>query len=114
LGVDVALSPICLDEILERGAVYKGRPVDRIQFCFSGGELKLELESPDMALPSLTPKQQAILQVVDEMAIGDVLSYDEIATLAGYSNSSDLREYVQRLFEAGRLSRDRRGWRRVK
>lgn len=106
--------PVCLDEILERGAVYKGRSVGRIQFFFAGGEVKLELDATELAVPMLTPKQQAILQVIDEMAIGDVLSHDEIATRAGYSNSSDLREYVQRLFEAGRLRTDRRGWKRVK
>lgn len=106
--------PVCLDDILERGAIYKGRSVDRIQFCFVGGEMKLELDSPAFDAPVLTPKQQAILQVIDEMGIGDVLSHDEIATRAGYANSSDLREYVQRLFEAGRLRADRRGWKRVK
>jgi alkylated DNA nucleotide flippase Atl1 len=71
-------------------------------------------DSDDCPADDLTPKDKAVLQVIDEMAVGSVLSNDQIAQAAGYANSGKLRTFMKTLAIAGRLKPHRYGWERVK
>jgi hypothetical protein len=50
-----------------------------------------------------TPMQAAVLTVVNEMKVGEELSYDEIADKAGYANTGHLRAYLKELEATGRV-----------
>lgn len=68
--------------------------------------------SPDV--PALTPMEQAVVQVIEEMRPGTVLSFDEIASRSGFSNSDSLREFVRKVAAVGgRLVKAHRGWERT-
>ena len=109
-------TPIDLRDVLVAGATLAGDPVLWIACKLkSGKEFKMRLtvieqvqqEQPEMVQgdsPELTDKQRAVLQVIEQkMRIGDALSVDKIAQLAGYANSSDLRNFIKTLQLAGRL-----------
>ena len=108
-----------LESCLTAGAMFYGTSVKSVLIELADGRTqRLELPvSPvveDDPADDLTPKQKAILQVIDEMKIGDVLSNEQVATNAGYSCSSDLRSFVKSVAMAGRLKPHRYGWERVK
>jgi len=109
---------LSLDALSQFGAVYFGVEVRAVKLSLADGRVqRLELptaELDDEPDHELTPKQSAILTVVDEMKVGEVLGYEAIASKAGYSASMDLRDFVRQLAMAGRLVKDRGGWKRVK
>lgn len=109
-------TPIDLRDVLIDGATLAGDPVLWIACKLkSGKEFKMKLatselpqqEQPEMVQgesPELTDKQRAVLQVIEQkMKVGDALSVEKIAQLAGYANSSDLRNFIKILQLAGRL-----------
>lgn len=119
IGDKAERGSVSLDSLPQFGATFYGVEVRSVKLILADGRVqRLDLPSvednEDPPEQSLTPKQSAILTVVDEMQIGEVLGYEAIAERAGYSASLDLRDFVRQLVIAGRLVKDRQGWKRAK
>ena len=109
---------LTLDALSQFGAVYYGVAVLSVKLSLADGrvqrlELPLAVEDEEDNR-TLTPKQSAILTVIDEMKVGEVLGYEGIASKAGYAASMDLRDLAQQLTMACRLVKKRHRWKGVK
>lgn len=118
-------TPIDLRDVLITGATVGGVRVVRIVCELEdGGKVSRVFglrdqsheEHPDMVQTEgneLTDKQRAVLQVIDKMKVGDVLSTQEIARRSGYGNTGDLRNYLKILQVAGKLLGTNQGQKRL-
>lgn len=64
----------------------------------------------------LTPMQQDVVQAIDEMPVGTVLSYAALADKAGCNNSGPFREFVKDYAKATRRIAPHprgRGWEKI-
>ncbi len=120
LGADAVppQSPPDLYGLIRTGAVFAGLVVTELKLTLADGRVqKLQLPPPpdraDDDAADLSPMKREVVQVVDEMGVGEVLSFEQIAEKAGYSNSDYLRVFVRSLETAGRLRRVRNGWEKV-
>lgn len=63
----------------------------------------------------LTPMQRDVVQAIDEMLVGTVLSYAELADKAGCANSGPFRTFVKGYAEqSGRLEPHAKGWEKIR
>lgn len=65
---------------------------------------------------TLTPMQRDVVQAIDEMLVGTVLSYTALAKKAGCANSGPFRDFVkQYAAETGRIEANDsgRGWEKI-
>jgi hypothetical protein len=104
--------------LFRTGATLNGVPVRVVRVETADGRVqRFELPWDEGAggVVADTPMKRAVVQAVDEMKVGEVVSYEKLARLAGFSNSGPLREFVKEYAEAGgRLEPHRQGWEKVK
>ena len=125
-GADIeppGLVPDIADELadwLRRGRLAGGCPVRKISLVLSDGRRVVhELPTPKsestevIEQEQLSPMESAVLEVIDGMRIGAVLSTQKIAELAGYAASGKLRDYLRELARSGRLKNATGGFERV-
>lgn len=108
--------PIDITELLTKELTFRGSAIHRLVIEFEHGKLAVNLPiqqaKPDSD-DGLTPMQAAVLQAIDEMAPGEVLSHAEIAERAGYPASGPLRKFVSDTALTGKLKRTSLGWEKV-
>jgi hypothetical protein len=107
-----------LADMLRRGRVWGGEPLERIVFVTVSGRrnsISLPTTAPDGPEEDdpLTEMELAVLEVVDGMRVGAVVSTDEIARRSGFSNNGSMRDFLKSLAKAGRMKRVRHGYERV-
>ncbi len=69
-----------------------------------------------LAPETMTPMQRDVVQAIDEMMVGSVLSYTALAKKAGCANSGPFRDFVKRYAaESGRIEAHEggRGWEKI-
>ena len=90
--------------------------VQRLMLPEPAGESGGAVDTPDQFDPErLTPMQRDVVQAVDEMLVGTVLSYAELADKAGVGNGGRFREFVKQYAEGtGRLESTSKGWEKLK
>lgn len=117
-------TPIDLRDVLITGATVGGVRVVRIVCELEDGgkisrvfpQREISQEDPDMVQTEgseLTERHRAILQVIEKMKVGDVLSTEEIAKRSGYANTGGLRNYLKILQASGRLLGTSQGQQKV-
>lgn len=67
--------------------------------CFPGDEE----EAIEETATELTERQQATIQVINEMAIGEVKTTQKLADDAGYSNTGAFRDFLKKIEADGRI-----------
>lgn len=108
------VSAVELLALLTSGATFAGVAVRSLRVELADGRVQ-RLELPDLAAAGDTPMKRAVRQAVDELLVGDVVSYEKLAMLAGYSNSGKFREFVKEYAEQShRLTPHRQGWEKVR
>jgi hypothetical protein len=100
--------------LLTSGATFGGIPVRTLRIELADGRVQ-RIELPAAAVTADTPMKRAVRQAVDELLVGDVVSYEKLAQLTGYSNSGKFREFVKEYAEqSSRLTPHRQGWEKVR
>jgi hypothetical protein len=117
-AVQSSPDPPDLSDLLRTGAVFVGVGVTEVRITLSDGrrqmlQLPTVVPSSDGTETHLTPMQRDVLQVVDGMGRGEVMSFEQLATKAGWSNSDNLRVFVRSLADVGRLKPSRLGWEKI-
>lgn len=107
--------PVELLALLTGGATFAGVAVRAIRLELADGRVqRFELPAGGAAQGE-SPMAAAIAQVVDEMPVGSVLSYERLAKKTGYANSGKFRDAVKEYADAsGRVVPHRMGWEKVK
>lgn len=102
-------------DLLTSGATFAGTAVRSLRIELADGRVqRFELPVAGGAAGE-SPMAFALAQVVDEMPVGSVLSYERLAKKAGYANSGKFREVVKEYADAsGRVVPHRMGWEKVK
>lgn len=112
------LSPMDLATAITAGGRFFGGDVVEMKLTLASGAIhKLTLpvaKAIDDPTDMMSPMQKAIIQVIDEMEIGELATNDDLAEKAGYANTGPLRSFVKSLAIAGRLKKQQYGWERVK
>lgn len=109
-----------LADMLRRGRVAGPTAVASVEFRLADGRrIGMDLPAPRDATEDeggadpVTDMQAAVIQAVNEMASGEVLTREQIADRAGYACNGKLKDFVALLAATGKLRRVHRGFERV-
>lgn len=106
--------------MLRHGRMWGPKRIKRMIFIDEDGErtsivlpLLLRVEPDDEPGEQLTDMEAAVLEVIDGVSVGTVISTDEIARRSGFSNTDEMRKFLQLLAKSNRIRRVRYGYERV-
>ncbi len=91
------------------GGQWAGREAESIVVRLRDGG-KVVLPGPISDTEPLTPMQESVMEVIEDMTPGDVFSNEDFAEKSGYANTGAMRDFIRKSARKNGLRKTNKGW----